>query len=592
MKKVHFSKSYLFLASAALGLAIGVQQTNAATTTTDPTMPIQILGFNDFHGYLNTTGKAALPTGTVNNAGTGALLAGYFDKYTADFKAKNPTGTTLKVESGDMIGASPADSALLNDIPTYQMLNAMGINVGTLGNHNFDQGLGHDNQLFLGKIPAGSSKTVQSYAAKYSQAQRAGNFKLVIGNVVDKTTGKVPYGYQPYTVQTVTDGQGHTGKIGFIGVLTTDTQFSVLPQNVSSYKFLDPATVIAKYSKALQAQGVKAIVVLAHTGSDETTKNGVDGESANIISKLNKIDPSNSVDAYMAGHSHTYTNGVIGKTRVVQALSYGKAFDDVTGTYDFTTNDFTATPAATIVPVDPAKGVKPDAKVAKIVAAADKVTGPVVNTVIGHAATAGNMSRTPNSLGESGLGDLITKADLTMANKAGLAADFALTNDGGIRTDLVVGPKNTITWGAVEAVQPFGNVMQVVKMTGSQIQKVLNQQTFGTQATGGKAFFLQAAGLKYSVVRNPNKADKAHPYLVSKMTKQDGTPIAAKQTYKVVINNYLYEGGDGFTGFENLPLTGAMDTDTNTFVSYIQSLQKAGQTILAPNLGLKTLVNN
>lgn len=113
------------------------------------------------------------------------------------------------------------------------------------------------------------------------------------------------------------------------------------------------------------------------------TDSAVEGKTANIINKFDQIDPTNSVDLYMAGDSHTYTDGTVGRVRVVQALSFGTAFDNVKATYDFKTNDFTSEPTADIVAVDPNKGVTSDPTVANIVSSAKKITDSIAAQTIG-----------------------------------------------------------------------------------------------------------------------------------------------------------------------------------------------------------------
>lgn len=121
-------------------------QPGQATDWSDPAkyqgyVPVQILGINDFHGGLSNTGTAQIGDQTYQNTGTAERLAGSLNQAESDFKAANPDGTTIRVEAGDMVGASPANSALLQDESTMHALKAMHIEYGTLGNHEFDEGL-------------------------------------------------------------------------------------------------------------------------------------------------------------------------------------------------------------------------------------------------------------------------------------------------------------------------------------------------------------------------------------------------------------------------------------------------------------------
>lgn len=160
-----------------------------------------------------------------------------------------------------------------------------------------------------------------------------------------------------------------------------------------------------------------------------------------------------------------------------------------------------------------------------------------------------------------------------MAKAQGINADFAMTNNGGIRADLVVNENRDITWGAAQAVQPFGNIMQVVEMTGAQVEQVLNEQYDEEER-----YFLQISGLSYTYIATENKD---HPFKVQDILKKDGTPIQADQTYLVVINDFLYGGGDGFKGFTEANLVNAIKPDTETFIDYIESKEAAGALISA-----------
>ncbi|MDN6516487.1 MAG: 5'-nucleotidase C-terminal domain-containing protein [Enterococcus sp.] len=558
------------------------------------TVPVQLLGINDFHGALSTTGSYYGADGSkISGAGTAALLAGYFSQAENNFQsAHNNEGKSLRVQAGDMVGASPANSGLLQDQPTMRILNQMNFSVGTLGNHEFDEGLGEFNRILTGAKPDPSSgfyDIVTQYNNDYSQDQLKGGFDLVIANVKEKDSGKIPFGWTPYTVKNV-GTEAEPINIGFIGVVTTEIPNLVLAQYHKDYTFSDPAEEIAKYSKELVGKGVNAIVVLGHTPSVQGAGESVSGETADIMNKVNQVDPDNSVDAFFAGHNHVYTNGVVGDTRIVQSTSQGKGYIDLQGEIDKTTKDFVSTPTATVSPVIPNNGVSPDTDVQGIVADADNRVKAVTEEKIGTADKAEDITRTVNELGESPVGNLVTDAQVYMANKKGEKVDFAITNNGGIRDDLKVKSDAAITWGAAQAVQPFGNIMQIVEMTGQQLKNVLNQQTFTYDEEKGQAsgYYLQLSGLKYTVEKNPDSA-AANPYVVKEMKKADGTAIDPNGTYKLIINDFLYGGGDGFSEFTKANLVGALDPDTETFISYIQDLEANGKKVSASVEGRKSL---
>lgn len=267
-------------------------------------VPVQILGINDFHGGLSNTGTAQIGDQTYQNTGTAERLAGSLNQAESDFKAANPAETTIRVEAGDMVGASPTNSALLQDESTMHALKAMHIEYGTLGNHEFDEGLGEFNRIVTGGQP-----TKQYNDAEMAYPHEASDINIITANVILKGTktddnyGEIPYGFQPYIIMEIHTSDNKIVKIGFIGIETADLPILTLYDNYKDYEILDEAETIAHYEKILRNQGVNAIVVLAHTGVE--TKNGeTKGTAVDIIQKLYQIDPDNSVDIYLTGHSH------------------------------------------------------------------------------------------------------------------------------------------------------------------------------------------------------------------------------------------------------------------------------------------------
>lgn len=573
-------KKKVILKSSILAVATGFSFFAINRVFADD-LQVQFMGVNDFHGALEQTGTARLENETVKNAGTAPLLATYMNDSQKEFETEN-AGTpnaSIRVQAGDMVGASPANSALLQDEPTVKVFNEMNFEYGTLGNHEFDEGLGEFNRIMKGEAPTPGqfNKIVDEYPHEASKQE------IVIANLVDKDTNKIPFDWKPYTIKEIPVND-KTVKVGFIGVVTTEFPNLVLRKNHEQYRVLDEAESIAKYARELNDQGVHAIAVLAHVAA--TSKNGVaEGPAAEMIKKLNQLYPENSVDLVFAGHNHQYTNGMVGNTLIVQGTSQGKAYSDVRGVLDTDTGDFVKAPTAKIIAVDPSKGKVKDAKVQAIINEADETVKKVTEAKIGSAEKAENITRELNAQKESAVGDLVTAAQLDIAKKSGYPdIDFAFTNNGGIRSDLVVKPDGTITWGAAQAVQPFGNILQVVEITGDQIYKALDQQYDEKEL-----YFLQMAGIKYTYTK-PADATEEKPYKVVKAYKADGTEIDRNKTYKAIINDFLYGGGDGFSVFRDTKLIGAINPDTEVFIQYIEDVNKAGKKLSASILGNKTFV--
>lgn len=547
-------------------------------------IPVQFLGINDLHGGLERTGNTWFGNTKYEGAGGAIRLASYLNNAQSTFHKSNKNGHTFRVEAGD-------------DEPTMHALRAMKFKIGTLGNHEFDEGLGEFHRVLVGGKP-----TKQYNSAEEAYPHQNSGLDIVISNVVDRKSGKTPYNFKPYLVKTVKAKNGKKVKVGFIGILTTTMPTLTTYQNYHPYKYLDEATSIAKYDRLLRKKGVKAIVVLAHTGvstqtDSQTNQSTTSGPAVDILKKLYRIDPKNSVDVYFAAHSHQYANATVGHTRLVQAIYSGEAYDDVIGYINPKTHDFAKNSlVAHVFPVLSAKqdpSIQDDAKVAAIAKDADDRTAPIINQKIGEAATATSLTGRDknNKYFENETGDLVCDAQLAGAREAtakqNIHVDFAMTNGGGVRAGLAVKPDKSITWGAAQDVQPFGNILDVVSMTGQQIYDVLNQQykNFGA----GHQTYLLVSGLKYDFTTND---DKAQPFKVTKVYGNDGKPIDLNKTYNVVINDFLKGGGDYFEQFKSAKQVATAGVDTDVFVKYIQDQTKAGKPITAPKLDRKNFVSN
>ncbi|MBC1650384.1 LPXTG cell wall anchor domain-containing protein [Listeria booriae] len=571
MKNV-YKKGLKVVLAAGLTLGIGTTAIGSngytADAAVDPNLvPVQILGINDFHGALDTPSSS--PLGKIGGADYLATNLNNTEAsfLTANGLTDNTAGNSIRVQAGDMVGASPAVSGLLQDEPTIKVLNRMKFEIGTLGNHEFDEGLAEFKRILDGGDTTDFNEITQNYD------HEASDMSIVVGNVVKKSDGSIPYGFKPYEIKNMGGVD-----VGFIGVVTTEIPSLVLANHIQDYNFLDEAETIAKYSAELHAKGVKAIVVLSHVpaltpGNPTNGEGSVSGAAVDMMNKVNQIAPDNSVDLVLAGHNHQYTNGKVGNTRIVQSYNNGKAYSNVTGVLNKTTKDFEATPNAEIK--YNLQDVTPDAGVRSVIDEAYALVNPVISKPIGQMDSA-VITRDTNADNESPLGNLITDGQREMAKKAGIAVDFAMTNNGGIRADLVGTAANgsyAVTWGAAQAVQPFGNILQVVELTGADIVEALNQQYDESEK-----YFLQVSGLTYTYTKN----DAGEKRVVD-VKKEDGTKLDESATYRVVINDFLFGGGDSFSAFTKGKQVDVIDPDTDTFINYIQSQTK----LVTPELGRK-----
>jgi 5'-nucleotidase len=510
---------------------------------------VKILGINDFHGQLSTGRR-------VGNrpVGGAAILASYLHAAQQGINDR-----AVIVHAGDHVGASPPASALLQDEPSISFLNLLGNDycriddtldprcnlVGTLGNHEFDEGMSELQRLLGG----GNHPTDPFLENPY----RGATFPYVSANVVDAQSGKpiLP----PYVIKKV---RGMS--VAFIGAVLKETPTIVTPTGVAGLRFLDEADSINRYIPELRTQKVRAIVVLIHQGGSQRTYQGftqnngvVSGEIVKIVSRLD-----DEVDVVMSGHAHSFTNAILknngGKDILVtQAFSAGTAYADIDVEIDPATKDIVKKSAQIVTTYgDAGPGLTPDTQVAELVAQAEQTVAPLVNRVVGTAQA--NITRTQTSAGESALGNLIADSQ-----RAAMNTDFAFMNPGGIRADLDAGP---VTWGELFTIQPFGNSLVKMELTGQQIYDLLNQQWLNQPFPR----ILQVSGLTYTW-------DNARP-VGSRVVeiRKNGAPISLAQYYSVTANSFIAAGGDNFTVFNQGVNRVGGPLDLDALIAYIGAL--------------------
>ena len=513
---------------------------------------VQLLGINDFHGQLSPRSVANRP------AGGAAVLGAYLKAASAGVE-----DSTFIAHAGDYVGASPPNSALLQDEPAISVLNLLANDdckyentdkpkcnvVGTLGNHEFDEGKSELLRLLRGGDHA-SGPFLES-------PWRGARVPYVSANVVDTATGKTLL--PPYVIK-----KSPSVPIAFIGAVLKETPTIVTPTGVAGLQFLDEADAINRYIPELHAQGIHTIVVLIHQGLSQPSYEGPTSGTAaqpsgallNVISRLN-----DDVDVVVSGHTHQFTNALIANSHgvpilVTQAFSGGTAYGDIDLVIDKKTNDVISKSARIVTTWgDAGPGRTPVAEIAAVVAQADAKVAPLVNQVIGEASAA--ITRTQSPAGESALGNLIADAQ-----RASVGAQFAVMNPGGIRADLAAG---TVTWGALFTVQPFGNTVVKLTLTGQQIYDLLNQQWGAPQPAGGR--LLQISGFGYSW----NSAVAEGGQRVIEVHDSNG-PISLTGTYTVAANNFIAAGGDNFSVLRSGTNQIGGPVDLDALIDYVKTL--------------------
>ena len=512
-------RSVSLATTLALALVLGLALAWGASAEGKPNKPvpedrianIQLLGINDFHGNLEAR--------TLNGraAGGAAYVDSYFDRY----EARNPE-RTIRVHAGDMVGASPLISSYFHDEPTVYAMNNMEFDVGTLGNHEFDEGGEEMLRLLNGGQRTDGEQFKDGPDGQPINTSDPGfpgaNFPYVAANTVYKDSGQTVL--PPYQV-VKKDGV----RVGFIGVTTLETPTVVTPAEVAPFDYLDISETVDRYAARLQRDGVESIVVLAHAGGFQTSKAEATGE---IITETAQM--GDAVDVVVAGHSHSELNIQVEDKLVVEALSFGTAFESVNMRVDRRTKDVISS-TAEIVPTYN-EGMTPDPQTAALVAEYKAKIDPIAKRVVATASEDIRRDREDLSpSGESELGDLIADAQRDFAG-----ADFAFMNPGGIRESILAGPT---TYGELFAVQPFDNQVVSMELTGDQIYRLLEQQ-FPPNQTSNRV--LQVSGLKYTYNTTLPEGQR-----ITSLTKTDGTPVDRATTYTVAVNSFIASGGDRFS---------------------------------------------
>jgi 5'-nucleotidase len=504
----------------------------------DP-VDLRILAINDFHGYLrpfaggiriddpaDKTKKITVPAGGAEHMATlvKELRAG----------RKN----SIFVAAGDLIGASPFLSALFHDEPTIEALSLMGLEVASVGNHEFDEG--KDELL---RMQNGGCHPVDG--CKGPHRFEGAKFRYLAASTIVKSTGKPLF--PPYAIREF-DGI----PVAFIGLTLKGTEGIVSPVGIAGLEFRDEAETVNALIPELRGRGIEAIVVLIHEGGFPTGDydgcSGISGPIVDIVKKLDK-----AVDLVISGHTHrAYLCEIDGKL-VTSADKYGTLVTSIDLKLDPVTRDIIGKSSANHIVRSAAIAKNPQQTA--LIESYDKLSAPIANRPAGSVSE--TLSRLPDSAGESPLGDVIADAQLaaTSSEKTG-GADIAFTNPGGIRSDITKRDDGPVTYADVFAAQPFRNQLVTMWLTGQQIKDALEQQW----ADPKRPRILQVSrGFSFAWAGSKSDGER----IIAERMTLNGARIDPAARYRVTVNNYLAQGGDGFAAFTGGadPRTGIYDVD-------------------------------
>ncbi|MFZ6178675.1 bifunctional metallophosphatase/5'-nucleotidase [Nannocystis pusilla] len=500
------------------------------TTGEETFVKVQIVAFNDFHGNLEppsgSGGKIKIDANTSVDAGGAAYLA----HHVAALREQNPN--TIVVSAGDLIGASPLVSALFHDEPTIEAMNAIGLDFNAVGNHEFDDGA---NELL--RMQGGGCHPIDGCGddTPFPGAE----FQFLAANVLTQED-PVETLFPSYALRMVEGVQ-----VAFIGLTLEATGSIVSPGGIVGLTFVDEVERVNALVPVLTGVGVETIVVLIHEGGLQSgLYNECPGISGPIVDIVEGLD--DAVDVVISGHTHQAYNCVIDGKIVTSGASFGRVLTDIDLEISTKTGDVTMATATNVVVTRESA----DPVIEAFVAMYKQLAAPLANQQIGTITATLEKFAPDDSPGLSTMGAVVADAMLDATQDPILGgAELALMNPGGVRADLAY-PKSggepvdgIVTYGEAFAVNPFGNNLVVLTLTGAQIDAVLEQQF----ADGQQDNILQvSAGFSYAYSASAPVGSKVDPASI----ELNGVAIVPEQEYRVGTIGYLADGGDGFSVFK------------------------------------------
>ncbi|MFC4337496.1 bifunctional metallophosphatase/5'-nucleotidase [Salininema proteolyticum] len=538
----------------AAGLvAAALLTATAACSTEEPdfdTVDVQLLAFNDFHGRVGADESMTMADSDGDEVPAGG--AEYLATHLA--QAREGQDNTVTAAAGDLVGASPFLSAAFNDEPSLKALDELGLDVSSVGNHEFDGGVDELKRLIDGGCP-------EEGCAEGQEEWAGTGFEYLGANVVDEETG------DPVLDPTWVKDFGDGVKVGFIGMTLEGTDKIVSQEGIRGVEFKEEVETANKYAEELSGQGVDAITVLLHEGGfpveeegdyDCDSVAGSTGVSGPVIDIAENLDPA--IDLMITGHTHqNYVCNIPdpdGNDRLVtSAESYGRVFTDIQAEYDTEAGDFvrTSVEGSNLVVT---RDVEADAAQSDILAQYEPQADEIGSEVIGHISE--DITRGETRAEEFPLGNFLAdvQLDRTSGEDVG-GAEIAVMNPGGVRDDLLAGDDGEVTYEAAFSVQPFGNYLVTMDLTGAQIKDVLRDQW--VEREDGPLILQWSEGFTYTVDDSAEGADK----LKADTVELDGEPIEDDRSYRVTTNSFLADGGDDFAAFADGTerLVGEVDID-------------------------------
>ena len=458
---------------------------------------LTILHTNDFHARFEPISKYDGPCSAEDNS-AGECFGGSGRLVTAINEARGRTDNALLVDGGDQFQGTLFYTHYKGALAA-EMMNKMGYDAMTVGNHEFDDG----PEVLKGFVDA------VEFPILMSNADVSG--EPLLADAIQKST--------------VIEKNGE--RIGLIGLTPQDTHELASPGD--NIIFTDPVEAVQAEVDRLTEEGVNKIVVLSHSGF------GVDQRVAR---------ETTGVDVIVGGHSNTLLSNtheraegpyptMEGETAIVQAYAYGKFLGELNVTF----NDEGRVIEAVGDPLLLDAAVTEDSSTVDRIGEAAKPLEEIRNRVVAQAEEAIEGGRDICRAGECAMGNLV--ADAMLARVADQGIDVAIANSGGLRASIDAGD---VTMGEVLTVLPFQNTLSTFQVSGEQLMEALENGV--SQIEEGAGRFPQVAGMTFTFDASQPAGSRISDVMIA------GQPLEPEKTYGVVSNNYVRNGGDGYAMFK------------------------------------------
>jgi 2',3'-cyclic-nucleotide 2'-phosphodiesterase (5'-nucleotidase family) len=447
---------------------------------------------------------------------------GGFARLAAVVKAERARGNAIFVHAGDTLSPSLL-AGFDKGAHIIDLLNRIGVDVFTPGNHEFDFG-------------------AENFRARMAEAR----FDIVSTNIFE-ASGARPANLKP---EKIVEVQGI--KIAFFGLTTEDTPTVSSPG--PDVRFRPSVETAREKAKELRSAGADLVVAVAHT---PLAVDQILARSAGVDMVISGHDEH--LLAYYDGQTVLTESESQANWVVVTELSVTKTQRDGRTTIAFTPN-FRIVDTATVTP---------DPEIAAVVKGYEDKLSKELDVAIGVTETALDSRRAAVRGGEAAIGNLIADG-----MRAAVGADLAITNGGGIRADRQYPAGHTLTRRDILSELPFGNTTVLIEVTGAQLKSAFEHGVSEVRQLGGRFPHISGARIEADLSRPVGER-----VLVADV---GGQPLDPARTYRVATYDFMLKGGDGYRVFVGAKSFIDASASQLMAVQVIEHVAKAGR--IAPRV--------